>query len=149
MLDWILVFVGLALLVGGSEALVRGASGVALLARVTPAVVGLTIVAAGTSTPELVTSLVAAWRGRDDIAVGNVVGSNIFNVLGIAGTTALIHPLAVPPETPARDNWWMLAASALLFPLMKSGMRVNRVEGAVLFSGFVAYLAVLMSAVLG
>jgi cation:H+ antiporter len=138
------VILGVGLLAGGSTALVRGAVGVASALGVSDAVIGLTIVAAGTSTPELVTSIVAAWRGRDDIAVANVVGSNIFNVLGIAGTTALVHPLPVPAEILARDNWWMLGASLLLFPLMKTGMRVNRVEGAILFVGFAAYMALLV-----
>jgi cation:H+ antiporter len=135
---------GVGLLAVGSTALVRGAVGVASALGVSDTVIGLTIVAAGTSTPELVTSIVAAWRGRDDIAVANVVGSNIFNVLGIAGTTALVHPLPVPAEILARDNWWMLCASLLLFPLMKTGMQVNRVEGAVLFAGFVAYMTILV-----
>ena len=139
------IALGIALLAGGSTALVRGAVGVASSLGISDTIIGLTIVAAGTSAPELVTSVVAAWRGRDDIAIGNVVGSNIFNVLGIAGATALIHPLAVPPEILARDIWWMLAASALLFPLMKSGMRVNRVEGGVLVAGFVTYMVVLVS----
>lgn len=141
------IAVGVALLAGGSMALVRGAVGVASSLGVSDTIIGLTIVAAGTSTPELVTSLVAAWRRRDDIAVGNVVGSNIFNVLGIAGATAVVHPLAVPPEILTRDIWWMLGASVLLFPLMKSGMRVNRGEGAVLFVGFLVYMAILVSSV--
>jgi cation:H+ antiporter len=109
--------------------------------------IGLTIVAAGTSMPELVTSLVAAHRGRDDIAVANVVGSNIINVLGIAGATALLYPLSVPPEILARDNWWMLAFSIVLFPVMKSGMRVSRGEGAALLAGFLAYMVVLLRSV--
>lgn len=138
------VVLGIALLAGGSTALVRGAVGVASSLGVSDAIIGLTIVAAGTSTPELVTSIVAAWRGRDDIAVANVVGSNIFNVLGIAGTTALIHPLPVPAEIIARDNWWMLGASLLLFPLMKTDMRMNRIEGGILFAGFLAYMTVLV-----
>ena len=103
-LDWMLVAVGLLLLVGGGEALVRGASGVALLTRVTPAVVGLTIVAAGTSMPELVVSVQSAIAGNPDIAVGNVVGSNIFNVLGITGATALISAsvcIAIEVLTPS------------------------------------------------
>jgi len=141
------VIVGVGLLAAGSTALVRGAVGVASALGVSDTIIGLTIVAAGTSTPELVTSLVAAWRGRDDIAVGNVVGSNIFNVLGIAGTTALVHPLPVPLEIIARDNWWMLGASVLLFPLMKTGMRVNRVEGGVLFVGFAIYMVLLIRGV--
>ena len=124
------VVVGVVLLAGGSTALVRGAVGVASSLGVSETIIGLTIVAAGTSAPELVTSLVAAWRGRHDIAVANLIGSNIFNVLGIGGATALIHPLPVPAEILLRDNWWMLGASFLLLPLMKTGMRVNRLEGA-------------------
>ncbi len=140
------VLLGAGLLAGGSTALVRGAVGVASSLGVSDTVIGLTIVAAGTSLPELVTSLVATRRGQDDIAVANVVGSNIFNVLGILGATATIHPLDVPPEIIARDDWWMLGASLLLFPLMKSGMRVTRVEGGVLLTGFVAYLVFLVRA---
>ncbi len=139
-----LVF-GIGLLIGGSTALVSGAMGIASFLGVSDAVIGVTIVAMGTSTPELATSLVAARRGQDDIAVGNVVGSNIFNVLGIAGATALIHPLAVPGEIIARDVWWMLGASLLLLPVMKSGMRVSRAEGAALLGGFAAYMALLVS----
>lgn len=140
------VVLGAGLLAGGSTMLVSGATGVAAAFGVSDVVIGLTIVAAGTSTPELVTSLVAAWRGRDDIAVGNVVGSNIFNVLGIGGTTSLIHPLSVPSEILIRDNWWMLGTSLLLFPLMKTGMRINRVEGGVLFLGFLGYMSLLVRA---
>ena len=140
------VILGIGLLAGGSTALVRGAVGVASGLGVSDTVVGLTIVAAGTSTPELITSLMAARRGQDDIAVGNVVGSNIFNVLGILGATALVHPVPVPPEILARDNWWMMGASLLLFPLMKSGMRINRFEGAVLLLGFMIYILLLIRA---
>lgn len=138
------VLAGAGLLAAGSTALVHGAVGIAGSLGISDAIIGLTIVAAGTSTPELVTSLVAARRGQADIAVGNIVGSNIFNVLGIVGATALIHPLAVPAEILARDNWWMLGASLLLFPLMKSGMRVTRSEGALLFAVFTAYMATLI-----
>ncbi|MBK8014526.1 MAG: calcium/sodium antiporter [Deltaproteobacteria bacterium] len=135
---------GVALLAGGSTALVRGAVGIASDFGVSDAVIGLTIVAAGTSSPELITSLMAARRGQDDIAIGNVVGSNIFNALGILGTTALIQPLPVPAEIIARDNWWMIGASLLLFPLMKSGMRINRLEAGLLLAGFCTYMALLI-----
>jgi cation:H+ antiporter len=138
------VVLGIALLAAGSTALVRGAVGVASAFGVSDAIIGLTIVSAGTSTPELVTSIVAAWRGRDDIAVGNVVGSNIFNILGIVGTTALVHPFPILPEILSRDCLWMLGVSLLLFPLMKTGMRVNRLEGGVLFSIFATYMVVLI-----
>jgi len=140
------VAVGVALLAAGSSALVYGAGGLAREFGVSDAVIGLTIVAAGTSTPELVTSLVAAFRGKDDIAVANVVGSNIFNLLGIVGATACITPLPVPREIVLRDDSWMLAASALLFPLMWTGMRVSRWEGGVLLLGFAAYLVTLLRA---
>src|SRR5512134_2935589 len=90
-----LILLGLLLLAGGGELLVRGATAVARLAGVTPAVIGLTIVAIGTSLPELVVSLLAAMEGQPEIAVGNVVGSNIFNIVGVLGITALITVLPV------------------------------------------------------
>ena len=141
------VVFGIGLLAAGSTALVRGAVGVASSLNVSDTIIGLTIVAAGTSAPELVTSIVAALRGRDDIAVANVVGSNIFNILGIAGVTAMIHPLPVPVDIITRDNWWMLGASLLLLPLMKTGMRVSRIEGAVLLACFVGYMVFLLHGV--
>ena len=140
------IVAGVGLLAGGSSLLVQGSVGIATALNVSDTVIGLTIVAAGTSTPELVTSLVASRRGRDDIAIANIVGSNIFNVLGILGITALVRPLDVPDVITARDVWWMLGASALLFPLMWTGMRVNRFEGGVLLAGFVTYLALLVQA---
>ncbi len=145
MFNVVAVVIGIALLAAGSTALVRGAVGVATVLGLSKTVIGLTIVAAGTSTPELVTSLLAARRGKDDIAVANVVGSNVFNVLGIGGATALIHPLGVPNEIIQIDNWWMLGFSVLLFPLMKSGMRIVRTEGLVLLSLFVVYMFLLLS----
>lgn len=143
-LNILAVVLGAGLLAGGSTALVHGAVGIAANLGISEAVIGLTIVAAGTSTPELVTSLMAARRGQDDIAVANVVGSNVFNVLGICGTTALIHPLAVAPQIIERDSPWMLGASILLFPLMRTGMRISRWEGALLLGGFLAYMFVLL-----
>ena len=139
------VLLGMVMLVGGASALVDGCITIAHASGVSEAVIGLTIVAAGTSLPELATSVVAAWRRQDDIAVANVIGSNIFNVLGIVGVTAIVRPLPVPSEIIARDNWWMLGLSVLLFPLMRSGMRITRVEGAILLAAFGAYMAVLLS----
>ena len=138
------VLVGVGVLAAGSTALVHGAVGIASSAGVSDTVIGLTIVAAGTSTPELVTSLLAVRRGQDDMAVGNAIGSNIFNVLGIVGATALILPLPVPAQIALQDTWWMLGASLLLLPLMRSGMRVSRLEGALLLGGFAAYMAFLL-----
>ena len=135
---------GIALLGGGSTLLVGGAVGIAADLGISETVIGLTIVAAGTSTPELVTSIVAARRGHGDIAIGNVVGSNIFNVLGILGLTALVHPLNVPEVVIHRDLWWMLGGTALLLPLMWTGMRVNRLEGTLLLGGYIGYVVLIV-----
>ncbi len=132
---------GAVALAAGAEMLVRGAVDVAERIDVPETIIGLTVLAAGTSLPELAASLVASFRGHDDIAVANVLGSNIFNVLGIAGLTAIVSPLPVPEPLLARDNLWMLALSLLLLPIMRSGLRVGRVEGLVLFGAFMGYLA--------
>jgi cation:H+ antiporter len=138
---------GMGILAGGSQLLVFGAREIAQSFGVSDAVIGLTIVAAGTSTPELITSLVAASKGQDDVAVANVIGSNIFNVLGIAGVTACIQPLDVPGEILSRDTPWMLGISALLFPLMWTGRRVSRGEGALLFAVFAGYMVLLVRSI--
>ncbi len=143
------IIVGVALLAGGSTALVHGAVAIAASLGVSQAVIGLTIVAAGTSAPELITSVVAAWRGRDDVAVANVIGSNIFNVFGIAGLTSLITPLPVADEIIRRDDWWMIGVSLALFPMLLTGLRLRRIEGAALLAAFVVYLGVLVMGVVG
>lgn len=142
-----LVLLGATLLAGGSTLLVAGASSLAESLGVSDTIIGLTVVAAGTSTPELVTSMVAARRGQDDIAVANVVGSNIFNVLGILSLTALVLPLPVPDQVIVRDNWWMLAASVALYPAMRS-RAVGRPLAAFLLLGFGGYIWVLIAAAL-
>lgn len=132
---------GLAVTVLGARLLVSGAISLASELGVPEAVIGVTIVAVGTSLPELVTSVVAARKGQADVAFGNVIGSNIFNVLGILGVTALIHPLSVPPEIARLDIWVMLAATGLLVAAAVTGWRVTRGEGAVLVAAYVAYLS--------
>jgi cation:H+ antiporter len=140
------VGLGIGLLMGGASALVEGAVGIATGLGVSQVVIALTVVAAGTSLPELAASLMGAYRGKDDIAVANVLGSNVFNVLAILGVTGLIKPLPVPAELIARDNLWMLALSAVLLPLMRSGMRIDRIEGGLLLAAFACYMAVLAGA---
>ncbi|MBU8536290.1 calcium/sodium antiporter [Falsiroseomonas tokyonensis] len=135
------VVVGLALVVGGGGLLVEGATGLARSLGVSESVIGLTIVAVGTSMPELVTSLVAAFRRHADVALGNVLGSNIYNVLGIGGATALIAPTAVPPEIAGFDMFVMLGVSLLLLVLARSGWRIGRREGALLVALYAGYLA--------
>jgi cation:H+ antiporter len=139
MLTTILLFVvGLALLVAGAESLVRGASRLAAAAGVSPLVVGLTVVAYGTSAPELAVSMKAALAGQPDLALGNVVGSNIFNVLLILGVSAAITPLLVHRQLLRFDLWIMLAVSAVSYLLAADG-RIGRVDGVLLVAGAIAY----------
>ena len=135
-----LCLVGLALLVLGGHLLVDGAVDLARGLGISETVIGLTIVAVGTSLPELVTSLVAAIRREADVAFGNIVGSNIYNVLGIAGATAAISPLTVPAEIVTFDNIAMVAVSAILLVFAWTGMRICRTEGAVLLAAYAGYI---------
>ena len=134
---------GLAALVIGAEFLVRGATDIAQSWGVPEAVIGLTVVAAGTSLPELATSVVAAFRGHSDVAVGNVVGSNLFNLLGILGLTAIVRPVHVAPQIASLDIWVMLAVSVLLALLLTTRGRVGRLVGSGMIVLYIGYLVVL------
>lgn len=136
--------VGVALLAGGAHAVVTGAVDLARQLGMTERVIGLTIVAIGTGLPEVVTSLVSAYRGRDDIAIGNIIGSNLFNILGTLGLSAMASPLQVAPAISGNDNWWMLGVTLLLFPLMFTGRRINRWEGCLLLLVYAVYMALLL-----
>ena len=138
------IAVGVALLMGGGHLLVDGAVRLARLAGLTERVIGLTVVAVGTSAPELATSVIAALRRHTGIAVGNIIGSNIFNILGILGVSALVQPLVVSPALVRTDLWWMLGTSFLIYPLMRTGRRIGRREGAVLVSVYVVYTVLLL-----
>jgi cation:H+ antiporter len=139
-----LVAIGLAVLVVGARVLVGGAVAIAEQAGASERVIGLTIVAGGTSLPELATSAVAAARRQADIALANVIGSNIFNILGILGVAALVRPLSVAPALVTSDMWWMLAFSLVLLPMMLRGMRISRREGTTLLAGYGVYLWLLV-----
>lgn len=130
---------GIALMVLGSNLLVDNVSMIARVLGVSEAVIGLTVIATGTSLPELATSLVAACRRQPDIAVGNVVGSNIFNILGILGVTSLIAPLSAPGISTV-DISAMLLTAVILLPLAWTGMKIERWEGALLLVGYGVYL---------
>jgi cation:H+ antiporter len=149
--DGLLVVAGLALLVLGAGWLVDAASAAAAALGVSELVVGLTVVAAGTSLPELATSLVALVRGERDLAIGNVVGSNLFNVLGILGLSAVLAPagLGVAPQVVALDVWVMLGASVVLLPMAATGAAVVRWEGLLLLAGYAAYTTVLVRVATG
>lgn len=129
---------GLALLVGGAQALVRGASRLSLAMGISPLVVGLTIVAFGTSAPELSVSIQSCLKGATAIVLGNVLGSNVYNVLFILGTCAVITPLAVAPQLIRLDVPIMIGCSLLLLLLSWDG-RLTRLDGAVLAGGLVGY----------
>jgi len=135
--------VAVAALVGvviGAKLLVDASIVLAAQFGVPEAVIGLTVVAVGTSLPELAVSAIAAYRGQGAVAVGNVVGSNIYNVLGILGATALVHPLQVPAEIANFDIWAMLAAAVLLLFFMVRGQRIGRLTGAMFLGTYAAYI---------
>ncbi len=156
------LFFGVVLLYGGAEGLVRGSASLARRLGLTPLVIGLTVVAFGTSTPELVVSLeaglagkgslavgtslpelatplVAALKDEGDIALGNVVGSNLFNILGILGTAALVAPLQPAGMSPV-DLGVMFACALVLLPMMLTGRRISRREGGLLLASYALYV---------
>lgn len=131
---------GLGALIGGGELFVEGACGIARAAGVSEAVIGLTLVAGGTSLPELATSIVAARKGQSGLAIGNVVGSNIFNIFFILGVCASVKPLAVTGLTIV--DFAVLTASALLFWLFsRSSYKLTRLEGWLMMLAYISYLA--------
>jgi cation:H+ antiporter len=134
---------GLAALVLGAELLVRGASKLALSVGISPLVIGLTVVAFGTSSPELAVSVQSAWSGQVDIALGNVVGSNIFNVLFILGSSALIVPLVVHQQLIRQEVPIMIGVSLLLWALAADG-GIGRWEGMLLTALVIAYSVLLV-----
>lgn len=140
-LDALLVLSGLALLVLGGDLLVEGAVRVAQAAGLSETIIGLTIVAAGTSLPEVATSLLASFRGERDIAVGNVVGSNVYNVLAILGVSGSLAPdgLSVAPAVLNVDLPVMLAASFACLPVFLTGHRIDRWEGGLFLAFYASY----------
>lgn len=143
MLTTILLLAGMVLLVAGAESLVRGASKLAASLGISPLVVGLTVVAFGTGSPELAVSTHAAFTGEADIAVGNVVGSNIFNILFVLGISAMVAPLAVARQLIRKDMPIMIGASLLLSILGMDG-KISRLDGLLLFAMVVAYTVFLI-----
>ncbi|GGP43534.1 calcium/sodium antiporter [Shewanella saliphila] len=143
LLSVLLIAVGIAMLVGGGILFVDGAVDLAKQFGISEVIIGLTIVAIGTSMPELVTSVMAALKGQSDIAIGNVVGSNIFNVLGILGATALIHPVSAAGFNEV-DFIAMLIFAIMVLPFAWSGLRIGRREGGVLLAGYLGYTSYLV-----
>lgn len=138
-MDYVYLVAGLIGLFFGGEALVRGSVGIARRMAIPPLLIGLTVVGFGTSTPELLVSVDAALRGVPDIALGNIIGSNIANILLIVGLTALVWPITVMGATLRRDTLVMVAAALLLVPVFALG-QMGRLSGFVLVAGLVGYL---------
>lgn len=139
----VFLILGFVFLVGGAELLVRGAARLAVSAGVSSLVVGLTVVAFGTSAPELAVSVMSAFKGQADLALGNVVGSNIFNVLLILGLSAVIVPLVVAQQLVRLDVPLMIAASIVVVPMGLDG-KIGRLEGLLLFGTVLAYTVFLI-----
>lgn len=134
---------GLAAAIYGARLLVHGAVTLASAIGISESVIGLTVVAVGTSLPEVIACLVAVWRKHPDVALGNVVGSNIYNVLGILGLTAIVHPIEVPADIARFDIAILVAVTALLIVQLRSGWKVTRAEGVlllVLYLGYTVFL---------
>ena len=130
---------GAFLLTGGAQAMVIGAVDIAEMMGVSERIIGLTIVALGTSLPELVASTIAALKKEADIAVANVIGSNLYNTLGILGCTSIVLPLPVNPKTLNIDNPWMIGFTLLLLPLMLRRMKLGRIDGTLLLLLLLTY----------
>lgn len=140
----LMLVIGIGVLGLGADWFVEGAVGLAATFGVSDRVIGLTVVAVGTSLPELVTSLMAALRKQPDISLGNLVGSNIFNLLGILGVTAVVRPIVVDSGEFLLDLVMMLGLALILLPLMRLGPRLGRWQGALLFTAYVTYLILVL-----
>ena len=143
MLQILLLVVGLALLIVGAELLVRGASRIARAVGISPLVVGLTVVAFGTSSPEIAVTVQSALAGQSDLAIGNVVGSNIFNLLVILGLSAVITPLVISRQVVRLDLPLMIVVTALVLPLAWNGL-LGRIEGIILLLLLAGYIGLLL-----
>lgn len=140
----LLILVGVLLLAGGAQSTVTGAVELARLMGWSERIIGLTIVSIGTSLPEVVASAVSLYRGRADVSVGNVIGSNLFNILMILGISGFITPLPVQPAIMNSDCYWMLGITLLLFPIIFTGRRISQLEGFILLGCYGVYLTLLI-----
>ncbi len=144
-LDLILILVGLVLLLGGADRLVAGGSNIALRIGVSEAFIGLTVLAFGTSLPELATTVVAAARKQGDFITGNAVGSCIFNILCVVGLASLVAPLSRTANLQNADLGFMMALTIVIFPFVWSRRRLARWEGAILTASYLGYFVYLLA----
>lgn len=134
------LIIGLVGLYFGSNWLIEGAKSLALEIGLSNHVIGITVVAFGTSVPELVTSVVAAYRKETDISVGNLIGSNIFNIFGVLGLTAIVNPIGVENIVLTWDALWMIGITLILFPMLIFKRRIGRLSGFILTSTYIIYV---------
>lgn len=144
---YVLLILGFVLLIKGADYFVDGASSVAKLLKIPSVIIGLTIAAIGTSAPEAAVSISAGLSGNSDIALSNVVGSNMFNLLVVLGVSAVICPMMSDQSILKRDIWWSLGATVAVFVMMLD-MKISRVEGILLLCGLVTYLVILVRSAL-
>jgi cation:H+ antiporter len=144
-LNIFLIIIGSIGLAFGANWLLDGAIQIASNFGVSEHVIGVTIVAFGTSVPELITSVMAAFKKHTDISVGNLIGSNIFNVLGVLGITSLVKEIPVTTQVITNDIFWVLAISFIVFPLMVIGYKINRLRGFILFASYCVYIYFVVS----
>lgn len=144
---YVLLILGFVLLVKGADFFVDGASSVAKLLKIPSVIIGLTIAAIGTSAPEAAVSISAGLSGNSDIALSNVVGSNMFNLLVVIGVSAVICPIVTEKAILTRDIWWGLGAAVVLFVMMLD-MEISRVEGILLLCGIITYIVILVRSAL-
>ncbi len=138
--DIIALAIGMLGLYFGAEWLIDGVIGIAKEHGISEKFISVTVVAFGTSVPELVTSVVAAYKKETDISVGNLIGSNVFNILAILGITAMVKPISISPSINSMDIYFMLGISLLIFPLMYYGKKINRLKGSTLLAFYFVYI---------
>ena len=140
---YVLLILGFVLLIKGADFFVDGASSIAHILKIPSVVIGLTVVAMGTSAPEASVSIAAGIAGNSDISLGNIIGSNIFNLLMVIGISAVVYPVVSQKDIIGRDMWWNIGASAALFALILDG-EISRIEGVLLLLGMTVYLIIVI-----
>lgn len=139
-----LLIVGIFGLYYGADLFVESSVEIASIFGVSERIIGITVIAIGTSLPEMATSIIAALNKKTDIAIGNILGSNIMNILAIIGATAAISPIPVSEGFLNQDFYWMLGLAIVLFPILRSGDRVSRIEGVFLFAAYCIYIFIIL-----
>lgn len=140
---YVLLILGFVLLIKGADFFVDGASSIAHILKIPSVVIGLTVVAMGTSAPEASVSIAAGIAGNSDISLGNIIGSNIFNLLMVIGISAVVYPVVSQKDIIGRDMWWNIGASAALFALIADG-EISRIEGVLLLLSMTVYLIIVI-----